>query len=341
MTEKPKMLILCGLPASGKSSYAERWLVEQQGRGYRVNYDDLRVELYGQNWKFNRAEEAAMKEHAIEDARGAIENGCSVIVDNTNLNENARKPWINLAKRYGIDYEIFEIDTPVAECVARDAKRTGKARVGRAVIERMALFNGFIDFSDKQLYPRDFIIVDLDGTIADCDWRRKKALEGPTQHKPIKAYLESTNPVEVPCQLDGKVMDRQCPECGGKAKKNWPLFYERVEKDPPIWPVVELVSRMTEPMSHEGGYDVIVISGRPKDMTGKGTEEWLKQMPWPVRHLFLREGGDSRHDYIIKEEILELLPKERIKYVFEDRDQVVAMWRKHGLTTLQVADGSF
>jgi hypothetical protein len=86
---------------------------------------------------------------------------------------------------------------------------------------------------------------------------------------------------------------------------------------------------------------VIVISGRPKDMTGKGTEEWLKQMPWPVRHLFLREGGDSRHDYIIKEEILELLPKERIKYVFEDRDQVVAMWRKHGLTTLQVADGSF
>lgn len=35
------------------------------------------------------------------------------------------------------------------------------------------------------------------------------------------------------------------------------------------------------------------------------------------------------------------LPRERIAMVFDDRDKVVAMWRRQGLTCLQVAPGDF
>jgi hypothetical protein len=55
------------------------------------------------------------------------------------------------------------------------------------------------------------------------------------------------------------------------------------------------------------------------------------------RHLFMRRAGDSRPDQVIKREILDLIPKDRVAYVLDDRQQVVDMWRAQGLTCLQVA----
>ena len=86
------------------------------------------------------------------------------------------------------------------------------------------------------------------------------------------------------------------------------------------------------------------MSGRPIDKAGKATEDWLRthlNPEMPIKHLFMRNSGDFRKDYVIKQEILDLLPKDRIRYVLDDRDQVVEMWRKNGLTCLQVADGRF
>ena len=52
----------------------------------------------------------------------------------------------------------------------------------------------------------------------------------------------------------------------------------------------------------------------------------------------MRNSGDRRPDVEVKQEILDYLPKDRIRYVLDDRDQVVDMRRKNGLTCLQVAD---
>ncbi len=337
----PNILILCGLPGSGKSTQAESLLKANPGM-VRINYDLLRIAMYGEKWKWNRAEEDAMKKRALQQARDALTAGLDVEIDNCNLNERARAPWVNLAKEFGLVPEIFEVDTPLEECVRRDRLRSGKARVGRAVIERMALFNGFIDWNDPK-YSRDFIIVDMDGTIADCDHRRKAAFEGPTKHKLVRPPVTHLSAGTM-CSLDGKVMDRECPECGGKADKNWGIFYQGVENDPPIVPIIDLVTRLhNDTLSLDGGYDIIIVSGRPTNEAGIGTEEWLaKNLPLSgVRHLFMRNAMDYRSDDIIKQEILDLLPKSRIKYVFDDRERVVAMWRRNGLTCLQVADGRF
>lgn len=57
----------------------------------------------------------------------------------------------------------------------------------------------------------------------------------------------------------------------------------------------------------------------------------------------MRREWDFRQDYEIKKEIYENEVKDKydVKYVFEDRDQVVKMYRELWLTVLQVANGDF
>ncbi len=296
-----EILILCGLPGSGKSTYAAEWIAEDPETRVRINYDSIREELYGPRWKFNHPEEKAMKAHALARANGVLMEGKSLVIDNTNLTEKARKPWMDLATTYGIVPQITEMDTDLWDCVYRDSGRpnTGEvngSRLGRAVIERMALFTGWIDWDDTEYRGMSFVIVDVDGTLADCSHR--------------KHFIE-----EKP--------------------KRYDAFFKACHEDTLIEPVANLVEMLAD------RYHVIIVSGRPTDFCGIPTEDWLDRHGIRYEHLFMRQGGDYRPDYVIKQEILDLLPKERIAYVLDDRDQVVDMWRRNGLTTLQVNKGDF
>ena len=73
------------------------------------------------------------------------------------------------------------------------------------------------------------------------------------------------------------------------------------------------------------------------------TERWLERYGIDYKYIFMRAAGDSREDSIVKREIYEgrIAPKFNVKYVLDDRNRVVAMWRSLGLTCLQVADGDF
>lgn len=314
-----EMVILVGLPASGKSTYAKGWLEAHPEGAYRCNYDDLRLEMFEPDWKFNRADEQRMKKEAIRRAKDALMVGESVIIDNTNLTPRARETWINIAKGFGLEAEIYEMPTSLEECLHRDARREGKARVGRAVIERMALFNGLIDWASPAYAGRPFILVDMDGTLADCTERR------------LKAFKDGEE-----CPAHDRRYDRGCEMCErARPRKDWPTFFRKVEDDPPFPHIVNLVNILS---AH---YHLIVVSGRPIDRCGKGTEAWLEKHYIHPRHLFMRDSGDSRADDIVKQEILDRLPKERIAFVLDDRDQVVSMWRRNGVPCLQVAEGAF
>lgn len=56
--------------------------------------------------------------------------------------------------------------------------------------------------------------------------------------------------------------------------------------------------------------------------------------------LLMREGGDTRPDSAVKQEILDrdILPYYNVVYAIDDRDQVVEMWRRNGIPVLQVKD---
>jgi hypothetical protein len=117
-----------------------------------------------------------------------------------------------------------------------------------------------------------------------------------------------------------------------------PYDMTRVGEDLPNHAVITAVRAM-----HAFGHHIVFCSGRSEDARDL-TEPWLAEHVG-VRYeaLFMRPTGDTRKDSIVKAEIFEREIRHRwaVTGVFDDRAQVVRMWRSLGLTVFQVADGNF
>lgn len=89
-------------------------------------------------------------------------------------------------------------------------------------------------------------------------------------------------------------------------------------------------------------HEIIICSGRD-DACLEQTKEWLDNHGIKYSHIFMRKTGDKRKDCIIKKEIFEenIKGKYQVMGVFDDRNQVVNMWREEGLKVFQVAEGDF
>lgn len=90
-------------------------------------------------------------------------------------------------------------------------------------------------------------------------------------------------------------------------------------------------------------FAIVICSGR-KDGSRQVLETWLKKNDIRYDDLYMRKQSDNRKDSIIKREIYEneISKKWDIIGVFDDRDQVVAMWRDElNLPCMQVAPGAF
>lgn len=87
---------------------------------------------------------------------------------------------------------------------------------------------------------------------------------------------------------------------------------------------------------------IIILSGRDEVCRAE-TEAWLKQYHLPYETLLMRSEGDNRKDNIVKKELYEnnIKDKYTVIGVFDDRDQVVSLWRSLGLTCFQVDYGNF
>lgn len=93
---------------------------------------------------------------------------------------------------------------------------------------------------------------------------------------------------------------------------------------------------------------VIIVSGRP-DTCRDVTEQWLKANHIPYAELHMRNpnlvdiNNNKLDDTVIKKDIYEKYIKNRynVKFVLDDRNRVVDMWRELGLKCLQVQPGDF
>ena len=97
----PKILLLRGLPGSGKSTVAKK-LVEDKGY-VRVNKDDLRAMLHN-------SKHSSKREEFILDVRdmiisAALGDGKNVVVDDTNLHPKHEKRLRALAANLGCHYD--------------------------------------------------------------------------------------------------------------------------------------------------------------------------------------------------------------------------------------------
>lgn len=160
------VLILQGLPASGKTTFAMQHCA--QTGAVRVNKDEIRASLRLHGWVWSQKAETRdvipARDRAI---RNALENGLDVVVDDTNLMGSHIRDIERLAGEYGADVMIKTFGVPVDECIRRDALRNGDAHVGEAVIRRMAgaLPRPVTPYQETPGLPW-CVICDLDGTLA-------------------------------------------------------------------------------------------------------------------------------------------------------------------------------
>lgn len=90
------------------------------------------------------------------------------------------------------------------------------------------------------------------------------------------------------------------------------------------------------------GYKVIILTGRDGKHLSV-TEQWLEANGVEYDEIYTRVADDNREDSIIKEELFRkyVEPRYNVKFVLDDRNRVVDMWRRIGLKCLQVAEGNF
>ena len=148
------------------------------------------------------------------------------------------------------------------------------------------------------------VIFDLDGTLADITARRKLATKD-------------------------------------NGKLDWDVFLDRdnIKLDVPNQKVVDMARMIND----TDKYQIWILSGRTK-ATYRTTRNWLIQNDIPFDDLIMRPTDDYHHymkDSDLKQMWLDSISKDSVAMVFDDRNQVVDMWRKNGLTCFQVADGDF
>lgn len=117
-----KLIICRGLPASGKSTWAKQWVLEDPEHRVRINQDDIRLML-GKYWVPSR--EKLVQEIQFDAILEALSRGFDVVIDNTNLNKKVLDGFDRLIKtfeNYEIEYKDF-FDTPLSVCIERDKNR--------------------------------------------------------------------------------------------------------------------------------------------------------------------------------------------------------------------------
>ena len=172
----PKLLMLRGLPGSGKSTMA-RDLVEKMGY-VRVNKDELRQML--NNGTHSQSKEELVLETRDSIVINALKAGKNVVVDDTNIHPKHEKQLaqiaFDLSKTKKVSFKVFDdfLKIPIEQCIENDLKRDSS--VGEQVIrkmhrEAMRYYPDLFPKVETQNYPRDSllldcIIIDLDGTLA-------------------------------------------------------------------------------------------------------------------------------------------------------------------------------
>jgi hypothetical protein len=69
-------------------------------------------------------------------------------------------------------------------------------------------------------------------------------------------------------------------------------------------------------------------------------QDWIEKYDLPIDYLFMRSGGDSRKDSVVKEEILinQILPFYRPVVAVDDREEVCQVWERYGIHVIRVVN---
>lgn len=294
----PKLTILIGAPASGKSTYAE-WTVRSEPKTIRISRDEIRFAQFQEVLEGSYENIISKLIHA--QIKTTLENGWNLVVDNC----NCRKMYIteiveNFKHLADIEFKLF--DLPLDELLKRNKTRT--RRVPKSVIESMYKdlqnLKTIFDFNPIYLVKKnDLIALEIDESKPKC----------------------------IIVDIDGTLSN-------SAQRDIFNFRSEEIYDDK----VIEQVNYVIKKISEKSDVKIILCSGREDShytITEKWIKE---KCGFEFEKLIMRKEGDYRNDAIIKKEILDndILPFYSPLFAIDDRKRVKEMWVANNIFVFDV-----
>jgi predicted kinase len=317
-----KIILTRGLPASGKSTWAKKWVAEAENYRVRINFDDIRNMMgpYNHDFWSHKGKKKILMDMFRSFVNNAMLYSFDIVIDNMNLSDtavNQVKELVNTFNRncedthYDIEFKDF-LDISVDECIERDSLRINpigeKAikQIYRTHKDKIALLNNKKKYNQLKQYEDSIdinkpncIIIDMDGTL--CFNLSGRSYYGKDSYKEmnndmlydgvarlVSNFLESSNDNDKVFVVSGRDGDSYTYA----ATRNY--IINNVIKDQ----YVELIDRFDFLLRPTGNYETTV----------------------------------SLKKSLIKKYIMDFY---NILYVIDDDKKCVDMYRELGLTVLQ------
>ena len=130
----PKLYILCGIPCSGKSTWAKGCLMD----AIHISRDEIRFSILKKGEEYFSHETEVYKEFIYEIAQ-ILMHGYDVIADATHINHSSREKLTRAIDQYFTEYQIVYVVFPITVETAqeRNMMRTGIRQVPTMAIQTM------------------------------------------------------------------------------------------------------------------------------------------------------------------------------------------------------------
>lgn len=300
-----KILLLVGVPGSGKSTFAKYFLRTEEN-WIRLCRDDFRLMQFSQT-NLSKYQENTITEIIDSSIELLLRKKTNVLIDATNCKAEYLNHYISKFNHLAdIAFKVFDLDAKtIADRCEKRYNDTGKYIPNKVQVRYLKEFASLKESFDFSLRPQ------LEGT------------------ENIENKQDPNLPKAIICDLDGTLalMDGRNPFDAARCDE------DRLN---------EPVAQVLKSFSREG-YQILLVSGR-EDKFREPTQRFLEQYQIPYHELWMRKSKDSRKDSIIKREIYDALIRNKyfIEFVLDDRNQVVDMWRKDlNLNCFQVNYGNF
>ena len=296
-----EIILTYGLPAAGKSQWAKAQLLAYPNKYKRVNKDDLRALIDGDKYSFENEKFILSVRDDI--IKKALLKKKSVIVDDTNFPVGGKhyKRMCEIAQEIGDVLVIQKYFDISLKDALKANQGPNRVAVPESIIEKMY---------KKHIKGHPF------------------NLESMYFQKTERLLYDENLPDCVVFDVDGTLAHH-----GDRNIFDW----SRVREDS-----LDLHMAKIYNLYEKNDIHMIVMTGRD-GAARDNTIKWLFDKQLHFDTLLIKGENDNRKDIIIKKELYDnhIKGKFNVLAVFDDRKQVVEMWRSLGILALHVDSGDF
>ena len=160
---KSDMLLVCGLPGSGKSYFAKKYFAKS-GRK-RVSRKEIRRSLYemftfNDKWseeKFDLVDENLVKHIEKKTIEQLFQLGEQLLIDNLSISASSREAYVSMAVRNKKTISAIFINTDLATCLKRNRGRAPEDIVAESIISNLV---AAIEYPDRREGFKDVLVID-------------------------------------------------------------------------------------------------------------------------------------------------------------------------------------